>query len=453
LSRPLTARALGLRAPGGGITKIADLFPKTRNPMMRLNLQLRRPTRDTEFYRRDQHCKPHLESLEDRQLLSGGHDVLDIGDTNDNSVKQFDATTGAYLGKLVDGSKSLDGPRGMVFDGQGHLLVANQNVNRGKPGEIMKYDAATGAFLDELVPFQDPNTPFAPRGMVRKDNILYVASLQNGSTSHGITPSGEIDAYNATTGAFLSRTTPPATMINGLADQQFNPRAIVFGPDGNLYVSAFDPLNPIAGYVLQLNETTHPGAWSIVAFNNGDAVADPGETADLHRPEGLVFGPDGNLYVTSFRASVDDTDKIVIFNAGGTEVDNIPLDAVGQPRAFGMAILFGPGGHLFVPISGSGPDTGAVRSYDVGAKTFTNFVAAIGSPLGSPWYLTFGKTDPATLAYNSNQSADHSIGTTAGQGQANSQTSGLDPLLIGANIDQPLDQVDLLHPLRRRSTP
>ena len=63
-------------------------------------------------------------------------------------------------------------------------------------------------------------------------------------------------------------------------------------------------------------------------------------------------------------------------------------------------MLFGPGGDLFVPITGNGPDTGAVRRYDVTTKTFTNFVAP-GGPLGSGWYLTVGKTNPATLAYPS----------------------------------------------------
>jgi hypothetical protein len=38
---------------------------------------------------------------------------------------------------------------------------------------------------------------------------------------------------------------------------------------------------------------------------------------------------------------------------------------VGQPRAFAQAIVFGPGGALFVPISGDGPDTGAARRYNV----------------------------------------------------------------------------------------
>ncbi len=77
-----------------------------------------------------------------------------------------------------------------------------------------------------------------------------------------------------------------------------------------------------------------------------------GRAPDLHRPEGLTFGPDGRLYFTGFRADATDTDKILIVNASGAEVDSIALDAVGQDRSHGQAVLFGPGGHLFVPITG-----------------------------------------------------------------------------------------------------
>jgi hypothetical protein len=55
-----------------------------------------------------------------------------------------------------------------------------------------------------------------------------------------------------------------------------------------------------------------------------------------------------------------------------------------------------------VPISGIfGPDAGAVRRYDITTKQFDVFVPPRpqGGPLGAPWYLTFGKTDPGTLAY------------------------------------------------------
>jgi len=412
---------------------------------MRLNLQLRRPTRDTGITRRAQRRKPHLEMLEDRQLLSGGHDVLDIGDNNDNSIKQFDAKTGAYVGTLVaPGSGGLAGPRGVILRNDGQLLVVNQNVNLSTNGEIDRYNAKTGAVLSPLVPACDPNAPFAPRGMVVKDNVVYVANLQDNTNS---TSNGEIKEYKASNGNFLGNLYP--TGWTG----KFNPKAVVFGPDGSLYVSAFDTANPLVGYVLKFDTST--GSSSVVAFNNGNGKADP--TLDLHRPEGLTFGPDGNLYVTSFRdnslpdTDPNKTDKILVLSGRTGELKGeINLDSAGGDRAFAQAIVFGPGGNLFVPISGNGPDTGAVRRYDVTTDTYTNFVAP-GGPLGSPWYLTFGKTDPATLAYNTKHCDETGMGTPAGQVQVNTQISSLSPLLIGANVDQALAQVDLLHPPRRRS--
>jgi hypothetical protein len=379
-----------------------------------------------------------LEVLEGRAVPSATQDFLYVGDAINNTVQRFDAATGASLGTFVMGNKSLDGPRGMIFDGAGHLLVANQNVNRGKPGEILRYDAATGAFLGELVPFQDPHAPFAPRGIVLKDNVLYVASLQDaGTTKAGFAPDGEVDRYDATTGQFLGALSRPAGWVG-----RFNPRGAAFGPDGNLYVGVFDSSNLNAGYVVKYDVSTN--AATIFAFNNGDAVADRGETADLHRPEGLTFGPDGNLYVTGYRADANDTDKIVILNTSGKEVDNIPLDAVGQPRSYGQAILFGPGGRLFVPITTAGsPDEGAVREYDVDPrsatfKTFTNFEAP--GTLGQGWYLTFGNTDPATLAYNTNPGVQTSAVTLAGAQTASVAVDEVVAALVAAKKSH--DQYD-----------
>jgi hypothetical protein len=130
----------------------------------------------------------------------------------------------------------------------------------------------------------------------------------------------------------------------------------------------------------------------------------------LNGPGGICFGPDGNLYLTSFRADATDNDKVRIYQGpGGTRpgafVDAIDLDVAGKPRAWAQALVFGPGGRLFVPITGTGPDTGSVRSYNVTNNnkkfTFDVFVpaAASGGPLGQGWFLTFGKTNPSTLNY------------------------------------------------------
>jgi hypothetical protein len=165
----------------------------------------------------------------------------------------------------------------------------------------------------------------------------------------------------------------------------------------------------VGGDVLRFNPST--GKLVDVFFS------EPGGVGQLNRPEGICFGPDGKLYVTSFadvNTGVSDPhhvnhDMIRIYQGPsgkkpGAFIDAIDLDpqfaGPGQPRAFAQALLFGPGGRLFVPINGNGPDTGSVRSYDVTTKTFdvTVFVPS-GGPLGQPWYLTFGKTNPSTLNY------------------------------------------------------
>jgi hypothetical protein len=413
---------------------------------MRSNLQLRRQTRDAGISRRAQRRKPNLEMLEDRQLLSGGHDVLDIGDNNDNTVKQFDAKTGAYLGTLVaPGSGGLAGPRGLIKRNNGQLLVANQNVNLPTNGEIDRYNDKTGAVLRPLVPASDPNAPFAPRGLVLDDKVVYVANLED-SEPPDFSANGEIKEYKAGNGKFLGNLFPSA--LPG----KFNPRAVVFGPDGGLYVSAFDTANPLVGNIIKFDIVT--GSSSPVAFNDGNGIIDPAETQDLHRPEGLTFGPDGNLYVTSFRADTSDTDKILVLNGTtGTLVHEISLDTAGGDRAFAQALVFGPNDDLFVPINGNLPDTGAVRRYNVttDAYAYTNFVAP-GGPLGSPWYLTFGKTDPSTLAYKPKHGDGPSMASPLGQAQLNTQISALEPLLVGPVVDQVDPHVDLLVSPRRRST-
>lgn len=329
-------------------------------------------------------------------------DSLYVGDQSDNTVKRFDATSGAFLGEFVKkGNSPVKGPRGLIFNAEGDLLVSNQNSGANKFGEILKHEGATGDFLGALVPHNDPNAPFAPRGIVLvdvNDDVLFVADTAGVGQNN---PPGRLLAY-AGDGVFLADLTPdPITEFPGaFSTDEFHPRGVVLGPDGLLYVSVthdLDPksahFNPLAGWILRFDPSNNGAFVDVFASHTGVGCA-----AHLHRPEGVAFGPDDRLYVTSFRANSNDTDKVLIFDGPASCVAQIDLDQVGQPRAFAQAILFGPGGGLFVPISGGGPDTGAVRRYDVVTETFSNFVPP-GGPLGQGWYLTFGNTNPATLAY------------------------------------------------------
>ena len=354
-------------------------------------------------------------------------DLLYIGDqtdsgASDSTVKRFDATTGNFRGTFVTSNSGLlHGPRGIIFDHPGRLDVVNQNQDLDPlSGAVLQYNGETGAFLKAIVPATDtlspkanPNAPYLPRGMVLWNHkVLFVAEFLSAPTTPTAPPGpGRLLAFTKN-GKFLNELKPDSSILE---PNLFHPRGVVVGPDGFLYVSNYpDPLNsPLGGDVLRVDPETG-------AFDKNIFIRDSGGIGQLNRPEGLVFSPDGRrLYITSFRADASDTDSIRIYKRTGDTGDfvgKIDLDQVDQPRAFAQALLFGPEGFLFVPISGNGPDTGAVRRYDVTNKSFNfaNFVppsapvapSTQGGPLGTPYYLTFGKTDPGTLAYNANADDD-----------------------------------------------
>lgn len=313
-----------------------------------------------------------------------GPDILYVGDESDSTVKSFSAQTGEPGAFVTQNTGRLVGPMGLLIAGP-ELIVVNQNVNLSLNGEILQYQLKDGSFAGAWVPSSDPNAPFAPRGAVLLNGVLYVANLT--SVPDG-TP-GAVYVFSGN-GKLLGKLTPSGDLAS-----RFFPRSVVLNPrDGLLYVSS-DP-----GY----SPSTGPGnGGQVFKFNpstldyEGVFINETGGHGQLNRPEGLVFGPDGNLYITSFRGDPTDTDSIRIYNRYGHMVGEIQLDFVNQPRAFAQALLFGPGGKLFVPISGNGPLTGQIRQYDVRTKAFDVFVRA--GTLGAPFYLTFGRTNSATLEY------------------------------------------------------
>jgi hypothetical protein len=310
-------------------------------------------------------------------------DVLYIGDVYDNSVKQFDVATGAFQGRFVKSQGGLHAPTGMIFDSGGNLMAANQNANTGTSGEILQYDAA-GKLLNQIVKNNAPHAPFAPQGSILLNNTLFVADQTSPPTKSDPVPSGTLRKY-LSSGVFLGAFVPGAQFTS-----PFHPRGIVLGPDGILYVSN-DPNPPppygngLGGQILRFNPDT--GAF-IDVF-----ISDLGGVGKLNRPVGLVFGSDNKLYVTSFRADATDNDKVLIYQDGSL-VDHIDLDVAAQTRTYAEALLFGPNGKLYVPIT----TTGEVRRYDVSTKEFDALVDA-GGPLEQPWFLTFGKTRSASLTY------------------------------------------------------
>jgi hypothetical protein len=165
----------------------------------------------------------------------------------------------------------------------------------------LRYDGTTGAFLGALINSTDNGSTVAPRGIVLKE-FLFVA----GDEGEDQFDDGKLRAYTSD-GTFFSELPTPPRFLPG----RFRPRAVVIGPDGLLYVSnaPSPPQTPpgtppqfaigpsLGGQVLRYDPKTLS---FLDVFTSDDKVPYP-YNLDFNRPEGLVFGPDGNLYVTSFR--------------------------------------------------------------------------------------------------------------------------------------------------------
>jgi WD40 repeat protein len=285
------------------------------------------------------------------------------------------------------------------------LLVGSQNVSKTNvPGQILRYKLSNGRSDGAFVPSSKdsppaPDSPFTPAGMALSKGVVIASDITNFDEPNDNLPPGRLLAYDAQTGKLLRQFDPPSGFpVN------FHPRGVVIGPNGLLYVSNLPNTFPppfLGGQVLVFDPETF--AFLGVFINDRN---DKGEVGHLNRPDSLVFGPDGKLYVTSFRASPTDTDSIRIYDGHtGAFIDKIdfythpaPPDML-APRAFAQGIVFGPQGKLFAAMTEAveGTPRGRIRRYDVQTKAFDVFAEVSNSTM--LWYLIFGKTNPATLAY------------------------------------------------------
>ena len=181
--------------------------------------------------------------------------------------------------------------------------------------------------------------------------------------------------YYENTGAYVDTIVPSRS--GGLRE----PMGVLFGPDHNLYVSSgsFD------------NNSSHGTGHKAVLQYSGTTGAFLSDFADqnqLFSPQGIIFGPDGNLYV----ADSDDSGGSVFRYNGTTGAfmdDFVP--AGGLLRNAGP-LVFGPDGDLYVGShegteilryeGPSGPNPGAFLG---------TFVPSGSGGLGSPSMRAFGR--------------------------------------------------------------
>lgn len=116
-----------------------------------------------------------------------------------------------------------------------------------------------------------------------------------------------------------------------------DPLGITTGPDGNIYIA-----EEATNKVLRFDGTNFAFMDEFVA---DDPLTPADENGPLAGPAGVLFGPDGNLYVASFN-----NDRILRYDGtSGAFIDTFVSANSGGLNGPDAGIAFGPDGHLYVP--------------------------------------------------------------------------------------------------------
>jgi DNA-binding beta-propeller fold protein YncE len=232
--------------------------------------------------------------------------TLYVGSFNNNSVLRFDGKTGNFIDTFVtSNSGGLSGPVGLTFGPQNSNLYLISLFT----ASVLRYRGISGDFLNTVIPQTNGNLVFPQDLTFGPDEKLYVSN----------TGADTINVYSRK-GELIGPLFPVDITS---CDAPFGVR---FGPDGNLYFSCTFS-NSIRRYNLETGQIETVGTAS----------------TPNAAPGGLGFDTKGQLYVANFFANTIDrynpqTAKFEVF------VQNV--DSPVQP-------VFGPDGNLYVSSNAS----------------------------------------------------------------------------------------------------
>lgn len=291
--------------------------------------------------------------------------ALLVSSSSDNSIKQYDENTGAYIRDFVtSGSGGLLNPQGLTLGANGNLFVSSSGTN-----SLKEYSGTSGAYIRDLV--SPSGGILAPQGLTSADDgSLFVVTGRIPGTERDagigmglVTFDSGVVQYDIDTGAIIKSINTGTSSLGAVFPTGPQPIDVAIGgPDNNLFLSLRS-----------------------ARFNSGGINEYDPDTGNLLRglplretflsPGNIAVG-DRDLFYTEF-ATIGRIDLATGLADRDFISDNELNGATG--------ITIGANGNLFV----SDSTNNSVKQYDGETGNFLgDFISSGSGGLSSPTYLT-----------------------------------------------------------------
>jgi streptogramin lyase len=318
--------------------------------------------------------------LENPRYFAFGPDGnLYVASWTNHNVVRYNGQTGEFMDVFVTPSGGYPKePYGIAFGPDGNLFLGEPSYDR-----VLKFSGQTGQFINTFI----SSGLTHPTGLhFHGDGLLYITNSSTGD---------DVRRYDSLTGASFD------TFVTKGAGGLDGPQDLVFGPDGNVYISSY-----YTDEVIRCDGDTGDFVDVFVSRSNGG----------LSGPISLVFGPDGSLCVTSrktdqiLRYDGETGDFMDVFVSAGSGGLDQPYDLIfrdinlppSQPTV--QILPENPGEHdnLFASATGStDPEEDEVTYHYVwladGVPIVFDGVHPVDEPILNAAYTSLGQLIACTV--------------------------------------------------------
>ena len=268
-----------------------------------------------------------------------------------NEILRYDGKTGQFIEKFVTANNGdISNPKFMTFGSDENLYVSSVET-----GQILRFDGTTGNFLDVFVN-RNPEELTSPKGLsfgpngdlfVSNDDDNSVLRYFNNGTSNGVFVYENLLSMIDTDPSVTNATDLNNSLNNTVGGSVdfvnkepsfglLDPEGVVFSPEceinkNNLILNN-NSINDECYFLVTSSKNNL--IFRYVYNEHNESIFKDAFINDekIKNPQNLIFGPDNNLYVSSF-----DTDEILRFDGITGKFIDVFASSGGLDGPIGMA--------------------------------------------------------------------------------------------------------------------